>query len=145
MASIASRRVPAWYWAVAGAAGVWALIGCWSYLMQVTMGPAEWTRLPAEQQAVWRETPRWVMGIFAVAVWSGLAGAAGLLLRRAWARHAFLVSAVAVAAQFTAAAVVTPLLSLMGPQALAFPAFIFAAAAAQHLFARWATRRGWLR
>ncbi len=144
MASIASRRVPAWYWVAAAAAGVWAVVGCAAYLTQVSMGPAELARLPADQQAVWRETPRWIMGLYAVATWSGLVGATGLLLRRAWARHAFLASALGVAAQFTASVASTTLLARMGYASLAFPLFIFAVALGEYLFARWAARRGWL-
>jgi hypothetical protein len=145
MIATSSARLPRWYWAAAGAAALWALVGCGAYLMQVSMGPEDLARLPADQQAVWRETPRWIMAFYAIATWSGLVGAVGLLMRRAWARHAFLVSALGVAAQFTASIATTTLLARLGYGSLAFPLLIFAVVAAQYWLAHTGTRRGWLR
>jgi hypothetical protein len=75
-------RVPGWYWAAALGALLWNGFGCFMYLSQVGMDAAEMAKLPAVQQEVWRAMPAWAVGAYALAVWVGLLGAIGLLLRR---------------------------------------------------------------
>jgi hypothetical protein len=145
MAKEAKAGVPGWYWAVAILALLWEAIGCAAYLMQVTIGPAELAKLPAAQRDIWLAMPAWVTGAYAIAVWVGLAGAAGLLLRRRWARIAFAVSLLAVLVQFGWTFLATPILSTIGTSAAAFPAFIALMAAILLWFADMAAKRGWLR
>jgi hypothetical protein len=140
-----SGRVPGWYWAVAGLALLWEAMGCFAYVTQVSMDSAALARLPAAQRDLWVSMPAWVTGAYAVAVWSGLIGAAGLLLRRDWARLAFAASLVAVIVQFGWTFLATPILTTIGPSAAAFPAFILLAAALLLWVSALATRRGWLR
>jgi 3-methyl-2-oxobutanoate hydroxymethyltransferase len=47
------------------------------------MTPVE--QYPADRQAVMAAMPAWQIPVYAVAVWSGLLGAIGLLMRRRWA------------------------------------------------------------
>ena len=138
-------RVPGWYWAVALAARVWNGFGCFMYLSQVGMDPAEMAKLPQVQQEVWRAMPAWAIGAYAIAVWVGLLGAIGLLLRRPWARLAFGVSLAGVVVQFGWTFLGTPILARMGGSAAVFPAFIFFVAASLLCFSEMATKRGWLR
>ncbi len=138
-------RVPGWYWAVALAALLWNGFGCFMCVSQVGMDAAEMAKLPAVQQEVWRAMPGWAVGAYAVAVWAGLAGAAGLLLRRSWARLAFAVSLIGVIVQFGWTFLGTPILERMGASAAAFPAFIFLVVALLLWFSGAAAKRGWLR
>lgn len=138
-------RVPGWYWAVAALALLWNGFGCFMYVSQVGMDAAEMAKLPEVQQEVWRAMPAWAVGAYALAVWVGLLGALGLLVRRRWARLAFAVSLLAVVVQFGWSFLGTPILARMGPSALVFPAFIFLVAASLLWFAGVATKRGWLR
>ncbi|HEX8449945.1 MAG TPA: hypothetical protein VF652_10180 [Allosphingosinicella sp.] len=138
-------RVPGWYWAAATAALLWEAMGCYAYLTQVSMDSAALARLPAEQREIWTAMPAWAVGAYAVAVWSGLLGAAGLLLRRSWARLAFAASLAGVVAQFGWTFLDTPILASMGASAAAFPALILAVAALLIWFAATASKRGWLR
>ena len=140
-----SDRVPGWYWAVALAALLWNGFGCFMYLSQVGMDPAEMAKLPAVQQEVWRAMPAWAVGAYAIAVWVGLLGAVGLLLRRRWASAAFAVSLAAVVVQFGWTFLGTPIIARMGPSAAAFPAFIFLVVALLLWFSKRAAMRGWLR
>jgi hypothetical protein len=140
-----TRRVPGWYWAAALGALVWNGFGCFMYLSQVGMDAAEMAKLPEVQQEVWRAMPAWAVGAYALAVWVGLLGAIGLLLRRRWARLAFAVSLLGVVVQFGWSFLGSPILATMGASAVAFPAFIFAVAALLLWFSGMATKRGWLR
>ncbi len=140
-----SGRVPGWYWAVAVLALLWEAMGCYAYLTQVSMDAAALARLPAEQRDIWAAMPVWVVGAYAVAVWAGLLGAIGLLLRRTWARPAFAMSLLGVIVQFGWTFLATPILVTMGASAAAFPAFILIVAALLLWFSGVAAKRGWLR
>jgi hypothetical protein len=138
-------RVPGWYWVVAALALLWEATGCFAYLSKVGMDAADLARLPAAQRDIWASMPAWATAAYAIAVWAGLAGALGLLLRRRWARIAFAVSLVAVIVQFGWAFLATPILTTIGNSAAAFPAFIMLMAALLLWFSGLAARRGWLR
>lgn len=140
-----SGRVPGWYWAVAGVALLWEAMGCYAYVTQVSMDSAALARLPAEQRDIWAAMPGWAVGAYAVAVWAGLLGAIGLVLRRSWARLAFAASLLGVIVQFGWTFLATPILETMGASAAAFPAFILLAAALLLWFSGVAAKRGWLR
>jgi hypothetical protein len=137
--------LPGWYWAVAVLALAWEALGCFAYLMQVTMSADGLARLPAAQRDAWLAMPAWATGAYAVAVWVGLSAAIGLLLRRHWAVPAFAVSLLAVVVQFGWTFLATPILSTIGASAAAFPAFITLVAVFLLWFAVLAAKRGWLR
>jgi len=139
------NKPPSWYYVVAGLATLWALLGCFAYLSQVSMGPDAMAQLPAAQREIWAMTPAWVTGAYAVAVWVGLAGAIALLLRRNFARIAYIVSLVAIVVQFGWTFAATPILTTMGATAALFPLFIAAMGAVLVWFAGHAAARGWLR
>nr|WP_293854950.1 hypothetical protein [Sphingomonas sp. SCN 67-18] len=136
---------PRWYWAVAVAALLWEAMGCFAYLSQMRMSPAEMAALPAAQRDIWLAMPAWLGGVYAIAVWVGLCGAAALLLRRRWARTCFIVSLLAVLVQFGWVFAATPILQSMGAGAAAFPLLIVLIAALLVRFSLVAVRRGWLR
>ncbi|MEA3008549.1 MAG: hypothetical protein QOJ91_241 [Sphingomonadales bacterium] len=138
-------RVPSWYWAVAALALLWEAMGCFAYVTQVTMDSAALAKLPAAQRDIWAAMPGWAVGAYAVAVWAGLLGGIGLLLRRGGARLAFAASLAGVVVQFGWVFLATPILTTVGPSAVALPAFILVVAALLLWFSVSAARRGWLR
>ena len=125
--------VPTWYWAVAVLALLWEGMGCAIYLMQ-TMTPA------GEREAGYAAMASWQWGVFAIAVWSGLIGAAGLLLRKRWASLALVVSLVAAAFQYGYEAATDTLPAGTMPMAVT----IIVIGLLLVLFANFARRRGWL-
>jgi hypothetical protein len=140
------NKPPSWYWVVAVLAVLWECMGCMAYLTQVTMGPAELAALPAVQRDAWLSMPSWLYGVYAIAVWVGLAGGIALLLRRRIARSLFAVSLVAIVVQFGWTFTQTPILKTMGFAAAAgFPIVIAVIGAALLWFSGLAINRGWLR
>jgi hypothetical protein len=127
MEEVREAPVPAWFWAVAVLALLWEAMGCYQYLMQV--------RAPGET------LPVWVVAAFAVAVWVGLLGAILLLMRRDWARMAFIVSLLAVLVQFGG----LYMGGRMHPADAGMPALIVAVAVVLVWFAHYSAKRGWLR
>ena len=140
-----ASKAPWWYWAVAILALLWMLSGVANWVLDLLMGPEQLAQLTAAQQQLYQSRPRWVFVAFGVAVFSGLAGAIGLLLRKRWATTYFLLSLVALVVQLgytifglhaievLGAAHVLPLSVAL----LAFGVFLL-------WFARYARRHGWI-
>ena len=141
MNEAAVARPPAWYWVVAVLALIWTLIGVTSYLMTVyEAGPP----LSEAQQALQASMPAWVMGAFAIAVFSGALGSVGLLMRKRWAKILLLVSLIAVLAQELWVLVLSDTLALLGSGAAILPIAVIVVAALLVWFASSAERKGWL-
>ncbi len=136
------QGAPRWFPAAAIAVLLWEIFGCTMYVLQVS---ADGAGLPAEQAAMWRATPAWSIGAYAVAVWVGLAGAILLLMRRKLAEVVLLVSLIAVLVQFSAHLLVPALRDITPPAAWIMPIGIIFVCLAIWLFARHSNRRGWLR
>lgn len=144
MASEAKVGVPTWYWVVAVLALLWTAAGCFAYVGQMTISAEDFARLPQAQQDIWNASPGWVTAAYAVAVWSGLAGAVGLLLRKSFARPFFLLSLLGVIVQFGWVFIATEILTTVGPSAAIFPLCIVAIAIFLIWFSGLAQSRGWI-
>lgn len=136
--------VPTWYWVVAVLALLWTLAGCFAYVSQMTISPADFAKLPQAQQDIWNASPGWVTAAYAVAVWSGLAGAVGLLLRKAFAQRFFILSLLGVIVQFGWVFASTAILTTVGPSSVVFPLCIALIAAFLIWFSGMAQKRGWI-
>ncbi len=136
--------VPKWYWAVAVLALLWMAFACVVYVFHVSMSAEDMAKLPAIEQDVMYNSPVWVTAAYAVAVWAGLAGAIGLLLRRAWAQPLFILSLVGVVVQFGWLFSATEWLAVKGPSSAAFPVVIAVIGAFLIWFAGHAQKRGWI-
>ena len=136
--------VPGWYWLVAVAALLFEGVGCYAHYLEVMRSPAEVAALPLDQPRGVELTPIWISGAYAVAVWVGMIGAVGLLLRRRFAVLALLVSLVAIVVQFGGILLVPALRSSIPSDQLLGPIIIFVIAYGLWQFASMARKRGWL-
>lgn len=141
MATTPNTRVPGWFWIVAVLALLWEAAGVASYLGQVYGA----TATDENQRRLIESTPAWVTGAYAVAVFSGLAGAVALLLRRRWAVALLTLSLIAALLQFGWVILFSEAARLLGSGALVLPIVVMVVAALLVAFARSARRRGWLR
>lgn len=140
-----AAKAPWWYWAVAILATVWMLFGVLAWVIDLRMGPDDLARLDEAQRQLYASRPQWVFLVYALAVFSGLIGAIGLLLRKRWATTWFLVSLAAVVVQFGYTLFGMDAIGLLGPAlALPFPIVIVAFAVFLLWFARYARRHGWI-
>lgn len=139
------NRVPGWYWAVAVLALLWGGVACWGYVAGVTMTAADLAKLPPVQAEVWGAMPKWLTATYAIAVWTCLGGAVGLLLRKAWARPVYIMSLAAAVVQFTYTLSTTRLIAVEGlVGAAGLPLAIWVTGAALIWFSGVGLRRGWL-
>lgn len=127
---MSGRAVPLWYWAVAAFALLWEGLGCAMYLMAVTSGA--------------EALPGWVAAAFAIAVWTGLAGAVALLLRRRLAVPALLVSVLAAVVQYGYVFTALPV-QVLNAAVLGVPIAVLVVGGILLWVARHAAQRGWLR
>lgn len=137
--------VPRGFWAVAILLLLWNIIGDTAYLMQVTANLDELARTDAYTARAFAEMPKWAWSAYAIGVWSGTAAAIALLLRRRLAVWLFMLSLVAVVAQFGRVFMFTDLIAVKGPTAAIFPIVIFAIGAFAVHYSRRGSREGWLR
>lgn len=136
--------VPVWYWAAAVGSLLFECLGCFFYLAEVRLTPEQIAMLPLDQAAMLSARPAWYYAAFGVAVWVGLAGTVGLLLRKTWAVPALLISLIAVIAQFSAILIV-PEMRNVTSDALLGPILVTLVCYGIFMLARLAKRRGWLR
>lgn len=136
--------IPGWFWAAAIGALLFEMLGCFFYLVEVRMTSASLATLPLDQRAMLEARPGWYYAAFGIAVWVGLAGAVGLLLRKRWAVWALLVSLVAAIIQFSSAFIVPEMRAVTPSDALFLPIVIIIIAYGIWQFSRLAGRRGWL-
>lgn len=141
MNEAAAVRPPMGYWVASALALAWTLIGVASYLMTVyEAGPP----MSEAQRSLQASMPAWVMGAFAIAVFSGAIGSLGLLMRKRWAKTLLLVSLIAVLAQEFWVLVLSETLSVLGTGAAILPICVIVVAALLVWLASAAERKGWL-
>ena len=85
MNTATGNRVPSWFWIVALLALAWEAFGAYTYVSQ-SMVP------DGQREGDYATMQSWQWGLFATAVWSGVAGAVALLLRSRWATALLLLS-----------------------------------------------------
>ena len=131
-----------WYYAGAAASFLFMAFGCFAYVMHVSAVPAA---LPPDQRFALAAEPTWVTGAYAVTVWSGLFGAALLLLRRRAAEMVTLVSLLALVLWVAGMALIEPLRDSLSYNDWAVTIVILAVTWTIYWFARHSRQRGWLR
>jgi hypothetical protein len=141
----AATKPPTWYWVIAGIALVWMLIGVLSWVMDLMTDEGAIAQMTEAQQQLYRSRPSWIFGVYAVAIFSGLAGAIGLLMRKSWTVAAFALSLIAIIVQFGYTFVFMDAIGLLGFAAAAiFPLVIFAIGAALLWFSLRTKKSGWI-
>lgn len=136
---------PKWYLPVAILALLWNLAGCAAYLMDVMRTPEDVAQMSAALQALYAARPAWAVGASAIAVWAGLAGCVGLVMRKRWATPLLIASLAGVIVQdlylfvLNGAAVAQAV-----PGAFVMQGIVLLIAIALVVLARKAAAQGWL-
>ena len=138
-------KLPTWYWVVSALALIWMLFGVFAWLMDFMMDESALAQMTEAQRQLYASRPQWVFVVYGIAIFSGLIGAIGLLMRRGWAVPALAVSLVAVIVQFGYTFIGMDAIRILGAgAALPFPLFILAIGALLLWFAVRAKRMGWI-
>lgn len=132
---------PTWFWVISGVGLVWNLIGVVAFIGQMTM---DLNTLSAAERAFYESTPAWATVAFAVAVFGGVFGCVGLLLRRSWAFAMLVVCLLGIVVQDGHSLFIGDGIAVFGPAGFILPLFTFGVAAALAGFARYSTLQGWI-
>jgi hypothetical protein len=140
---IASPR-PTSFWVIAVVALLWNLLGVVMFVMQVGMSPETIAALPVDQRSLYEAAPPWVNIAFGVAVFGGVLGALGLLMKKRWAVWMFLLSLLGLVVQLASVYAMTPAWQVQGPGGAIMPAVLVLIAVFLWWYARKAAARGWI-
>ena len=134
------KKPPTWFWIISVIALLWNIMGVIAYLADAYMSVETLAELSQEQRMLYESRPAWVTGVFAIAVWGGLIGSIGLLLRKKWAYIMFIISLIAVLAQNVYQFFLSNTFDVLGSAAMAFPILIIIISILLILFSNWAKK-----
>jgi hypothetical protein len=102
------------------------LFGVVAWVADLMMDEATLAQMSAAQQQLYANRPQWLFIVYAIAIFTGLLGAIGLLMRKRWSVSAFGISLAAIIVQFGYTLTAMDAIGLLGPAAaLPFPIVIF--------------------
>lgn len=127
---------PLWFYLVAGVFLIWNIAGLMLYYQQMTMTPEMLAALGPVKSAFIEATPVWANSAYAIAVTVGVVAAVLLLLRKAWALPAFMVSLVAVLIQDFDSFVIRDVVAVWGNDAFIVPPLVIVIAVVEIWFSR---------
>jgi len=100
MTNYSSTKPPVWFWIISVIALLWNLMGVYAYLFKHIATEEMIAELdPQLQFEMGIEHPAWYTALFAIAVFGGVLGCLGLLLRKKWAYMFFIISFLCATAQ----------------------------------------------
>lgn len=144
MSDIVGRKPPAWFWVVAVLGLLWEAFGVATYLMHVGVVPNDTSRMSAAEIALAGSMPTWATAAYAVAVFAGLLGALGLLMRKGWSRSLLFLSLLALLVQFGWWIFISGAMEVIGPSMLTMPIVVIVVGVVLVWIANHAAKRGWL-
>ncbi len=119
-------------------------MGAVQYFILVTMTDTAIAELPVAEQALYTDIPLWATSALAIAVFGGLLGCAGLLMRKKWARPLFIASLVGVVVQMFNWLVLSDTVDVYGAGSIVMPVVVIVIAGFLIWFAGTSTSKGWL-
>ncbi|MBD0849447.1 hypothetical protein [Maribacter arenosus] len=138
-------KVPVWYWIVSVVALLWNLMGAMAYLSQAYMSDEVKAALPAERMELMENMPAWATAAFAFAVWGGVLGCLGLLLRKKWAKPVLVVSLIGILIQMGYSFFMTNAVEVYGTvEGVVMPIIVIVIGIGLVLFSKSALNKGWL-
>lgn len=144
METVSSNKPPIWFWVVSIIALIWNGLGVNAYLQQAYNTTAHRAMYTGEQLMVLDKTPSWATAAFAIAVFAGLIGCIGLLMKKKWAKSLFLLSLLGILIQLSHSVFMVKMYQLLSlPQnimSFSIPIVAFLL----YYIARKSEARGWL-
>ncbi|MEW2919822.1 hypothetical protein AB1A65_00015 [Muricauda sp. ANG21] len=137
-------KPPVWFWIMSVIALLWNLMGVFNYLNQAFNQVAILESFDQAQREAFEGIPAWATAAFAIAVFAGLAGSIGLLLRKKWARPLFVISLIAAVAQFIHWLFVSGAVEAFGPSTYAMPIIVVIIGLYLIFFSKQGIQKGWL-
>jgi len=137
-------NLPPWYKILMTVALVWNIVGVLAFIGQMLITPETLAQMPQAEQELYLNTPVWATVAFAVAVFGGALGCLALLMQKAIANIALQTSLVAVLLQVYHSFFISNAFDVFGPGGIVMPISVVALAVILVLFAKKATKQGWI-
>jgi hypothetical protein len=120
-------------------------MGAMAYLAQAFITDEGKAKLPSDQLELLENTPAWATAAFAIAVWAGVLGSIGLLVRKKWARPVLLLSLFGILVQMAYAFFMTDAAEVYGAiQGVVMPLLLIGIGVGLVLFAKSSQNKGWI-
>lgn len=129
---------PKWFKVVAVVAMLWNLLGCLAFASDLSLSPQDVAMLPESQQALYAARPAWAIAATGIAVFCGVLGCIGLLLRKKWAFPVLALSLIGILVQDFGLFVLVDGATLAGSFAVVMQAAVLAIG----IFLVWLSRKG---
>ena len=131
------------FWIISVAGLIWNIMGVIAYLGQAYMTEEVLKLLPQGEQDYHNNVPAWVTAVFATAVFAGVFGSVALLMRKNWATILFVISLIAVIAQFIYNIFIQTFVELSGVKMI-WPIVVLIIAVLLIFLSRKAAKEGWI-
>lgn len=131
------------FWIISVLALLWNILGVVAYLGQAYMTDEVMAALPEGEQAYYNNAPAWVTAVFAIAVFAGVFGSVGLLMRKKWAIILFVISLIAVIAQFIFNVFIQKYVEVLGEKMI-WPVVVLVIAVSLVYLSRKSAKEGWI-
>jgi hypothetical protein len=134
-----------WFWAVAIFSLLWNLMGVSSFYLQVSMTDETLKTLPLAEQELYNSYPLWTFIAFTFAVLGGILGSVGLLMKKKWAKPAFIISLLAIIPQMIHTLFFTTAKEVYGPGTEVMPILVIIFGVFLLWLSTFGIRKGWLK
>ena len=139
-------KLPIWFWLITIFFILWNIMGVISFFAHTFISQEALDQLPANEKALYAEYPLWTSVVFAIAVSGGLLGSIGLILRKKWAKIAFIISLFGIIPQMIHNVFFTKSTEVYGPgQAMTMPIMVIVFALFLIWFANFCIKKEWLK
>ena len=139
-------KIPIWFWVVSIFFLLWNIMGVFSFLAHTLISNVALAELPSAERELYGEYPLWTTIVFAIAVIAGMIGAIGLVLKKKWAKMAFVISLLAIIPQMIHNVFFTKAIEVYGTvKAVTMPALVVIFGIFLVWFSMLAIKKHWLK
>ncbi len=137
-------KMPTWFLVVAVFFLVWNLMGVGSFFMHTFISNEALDALPLAEKELYQSYPLWTKMVFAIAVFGGLLGSIGLVLKKKWSKLAFIISLCAIIPQMIQNVFVTESMEVYGPVSVVMPIMVVVFGVFLIWFSKLGIKKNWL-
>lgn len=137
-------KAPTWFMVVAILLILWDLMGVMAFTVQMMMTEEMLAALPEAERNLYLEFPMWTKVAYFIAVVGATIGSIGLVAKKKWAKPLFIVSLVAVIAQFGHSLFLSNSIEVYGAQAFVMPVLVVGIGIYQIILSNQAISKKWI-
>ncbi|MDN3669078.1 hypothetical protein QWY93_07040 [Echinicola jeungdonensis] len=137
-------KIPVWFWTVSTFLLIWNILGLGSFIQHVNITDDTLIGMTELERGIYKSFPTWATLAFGFAVFGGVFGCIGLLLKQKWSKPVLWVSLIAVLIQMSYSLFVAKTPNLYGPLAVVMPVLIILVAIFMVWMANYSLKKNWL-